>query len=106
MTSRISIDVITLLRELRCQYMTMIKTNFQLTVVVTVFLYIARSLRSKLGGAAPEKNRATSSQHLLIEMLHTCASVGTMQIVEKLILRRSLCQDPPEYDDIPERPVR
>lgn len=67
---------------------------------------IARSLRSKLGGAAPEKNRATSSQHLLIEMLHTCASVGTMQIVEKLILRRSLCQDPPEYDDIPERPVR
>lgn len=68
---------------------------------------IARGLRSKLGGAAPEKkNRATSSQHLLIEMLHTCASVGTMQIVEKLILRTSLCQDPPEYDDIPERPVQ
>lgn len=39
-------------------------------------------------------------------MLHTCASVGTMQIVEKLILRTSLCQDPPEYDDIPERPVQ
>ena len=68
---------------------------------------IGRGLRSKLGGAAPEKkNRATSSQHLLIEMLHTCASVGTMQIVEKLILRTSLCQDPPEYDDIPERPVQ
>ena len=95
MTSRISIDVITLLRELRCQYMTMINVPL-----------IARSLRSKLGGAAPEKNRATSSQHLLIEMLHTCASMGTMQIVEKLILRTSLCQDPPEYDDIPERPVQ
>lgn len=56
MTSRISIDVITLLRELRCMSIYDNDQNeFSTYSCGNRVSLIARGLRSKLGGAAPEK---------------------------------------------------